>query len=594
MRARILLLLTAMLLITQGTWAQWNVTHNDASDKTGWTIDPTSTTAGTTVTVNYSGPHKVKSVTVAKKWRTPVVTAPTASNRTYDGTTQALVTGGSTTGGTLQYSLSSGSGYSTTVPTATNVGSYTVYYKVVGNEAYTDVAEQSVSVTISKANASVTAPTAKSGTFTYSGSAQTLFNTGSTTVGTMKYKVTTTNTKPSSTSDFKTTIDQGTNAATYYLWYYVDGGTNYNSTSVNSTAVSKTIGKVNASVTTAPTNKAPTYSGSAQAYANAGTASGGTMKYSTSQNGTYTTSLPSGTNAGSYTLWYYVEGDANHNSTSKTSVSCSIAKATATVTAPTAKSGTFTYSGSAQTLFNTGSTTGGTMKYKVTTTNTKPSSTSDFKTTIDQGTNAATYYLWYYVDGGTNYNSTSVNGTAVSKAIGKANASVTTAPTNKNPTYSGSAQAYANAGTASGGTMKYSTSQNGTYLTSLPTSTNAGSYTLWYYVEGDANHNSTSKTDITCSIAKADGYVILTPSSSTGWNDKKVTRQTVSVEHHGGSLSYTKSNNNNLMVTLNEKNNTVTIQKNNPQLPFAGETVTITSMATTNYNSASAVFTCEK
>ena len=333
MRARILLLLTAMLLITQGTWAQWNVTHNDASDKTGWTIDPTSTTAGTTVTVNYSGPHKVKSVTVAKKWRTPVVTAPTASNRTYDGTTQALVTGGSTTGGTLQYSLSSGSGYSTTVPTATNVGSYTVYYRVVGNEAYTDVAEQSVSVTISKATATVTAPTAKSGTFTYSGSAQTLFNTGSTTGGTMKYKLTTTNTKPSSTSDFKTTIDQGTNAATYYLWYYVDGGTNYNSTSVNSTAVSKAIGKAVATLTCS--NAAISFSSSEATNSTktrSASCTGGTISVSGGSNSTIAATYSSGTitltrktnsAVSSTTITVGVTPDANHTAPNNVTFSVS-------------------------------------------------------------------------------------------------------------------------------------------------------------------------------------------------------------------------------------------------------------------------------
>ena len=160
MKKKKILFILALLLtiVTQGAWAQtnWNVTHNDASDKTDWTIAPTSTTVGSTVTVSYSGPHKVKNVTVEKKWRTLVVTAPTANNRTYDGTTQALLTGGSTTGGTLQYSLTSGTGYSTTVPTATNAGSYTVYYKVVGDEAYNDVAEQSVGVTISKAAATLT------------------------------------------------------------------------------------------------------------------------------------------------------------------------------------------------------------------------------------------------------------------------------------------------------------------------------------------------------------------------------------------------------------------------------------------------------
>ena len=100
-------------------------------------------------------------------------------------------------------------------------------------------------------------------------------------------------------------------------------------------------------------------------------------------------------------------------------------KRVATVTAPTAVAASLTYSGSAQTLFSAGSTTGGTMKYKVTTTNSKPASTADFKTTIDQGTNAGTYYLWYYVDGGDNYNTTDVNGTAVTKAIGKAAATLT-------------------------------------------------------------------------------------------------------------------------------------------------------------------------
>lgn len=100
-------------------------------------------------------------------------------------------------------------------------------------------------------------------------------------------------------------------------------------------------------------------------------------------------------------------------------------KKDASVTPPTAVAATLTYSGSAQTLFSAGSTTGGTMKYKVTTTNDKPASTDGFTTTIDQGTNAGTYYLWYYVDGGDDYNTTEVNGTAVSKEIAKAAATLT-------------------------------------------------------------------------------------------------------------------------------------------------------------------------
>ena len=46
-----------------------------------------------------------------------------------------------------------------------------------------------------------------------------------------------------------------------------------------------------------------------------------------------TTSIPQGTNAGDYTVWYYVQGDANHNDSAKATVSVNIAKAPLTVMA---------------------------------------------------------------------------------------------------------------------------------------------------------------------------------------------------------------------------------------------------------------------
>lgn len=130
---------------------------------------------------------------------------------------------------------------------------------------------------------------------------------------------------------------------------------------------------------------------------------------------------------GSYNYAKTVTGQTMSKGTlySDITVNMTKEKKDASVTAPTAVAATLTYSGSAQTLFSAGSTTGGTMKYKVTTTNDKPASTDGFKTTIDQGTNAGTYYLWYYVDGGDDYNTTDVNGTAVTKAIGKAAATLT-------------------------------------------------------------------------------------------------------------------------------------------------------------------------
>lgn len=154
MKNKTLCILAAMLLMAvSGALAQsqYSVTIQDGTeDADKWTIDPSSPDAGQTVTATYSGTKHVKSVKYVKKLRTPVVTAPTAKSLTYSGSALELVNAGSTTGGTMQYKVNDGS-YSANIPQATNAGTYTVYYKVVGGEAYSDVDEASVSVTINKA-----------------------------------------------------------------------------------------------------------------------------------------------------------------------------------------------------------------------------------------------------------------------------------------------------------------------------------------------------------------------------------------------------------------------------------------------------------
>ncbi|MFR5844459.1 MAG: copper resistance protein CopC [Oscillospiraceae bacterium] len=66
-----------------------------------------------------------------------------------NGEAQALITAGSSTTGTIQYKLNNGE-YSTALPEATNAGTYTVSYKVVGDENHEDVDEASFSVTIGR------------------------------------------------------------------------------------------------------------------------------------------------------------------------------------------------------------------------------------------------------------------------------------------------------------------------------------------------------------------------------------------------------------------------------------------------------------
>lgn len=81
----------------------------------------------------------------------PNYTAPTAiPGLTYNGREHILINAGHTEGGQMQYRLDGGT-YSTTLPTATNAGDYTVYYKVVGDATHNDTAEESITVTIGKA-----------------------------------------------------------------------------------------------------------------------------------------------------------------------------------------------------------------------------------------------------------------------------------------------------------------------------------------------------------------------------------------------------------------------------------------------------------
>ena len=91
----------------------------------------------------------------------------------------------------------------------------------------------------------------------------------------------------------------------------------------------------------------------------------------------------------------------------------------ATATAPTAVTGDLTYTASAQTLFNPGTSNEGTLMYKVTSEATQPTNKDGFSETIAQQTNAGTYYLWYYVKGDNNHTDTDINGTSISKEIGK-------------------------------------------------------------------------------------------------------------------------------------------------------------------------------
>ena len=79
-----------------------------------------------------------------------------------------------------------------------------------------------------------------------------------------------------------------------------------------------------------------TYNGSAQALVTEGNVTGGTMQYRLGESGDFSNQIPTATDAGEYSVYYYVQGDATHSDTEPVKVDVTIAKKPLTVSAPSA------------------------------------------------------------------------------------------------------------------------------------------------------------------------------------------------------------------------------------------------------------------
>lgn len=115
--------------------AEWRFTPED-------TAEYSSVTGKVSVTVNKADPE----ITKAPE---PV------TGLEYTGIEQSLVTEGTTVNGTIVYSLREDGAYSSDIPTGTNAGTYTVWYKVVGDNNHNDVVPKSITVEIAKCEISI-------------------------------------------------------------------------------------------------------------------------------------------------------------------------------------------------------------------------------------------------------------------------------------------------------------------------------------------------------------------------------------------------------------------------------------------------------
>ena len=146
------------------------------------------------------------------------------------------------------------------------------------------------------------------------------------------------------TSEYTVSYSDNTNVGTATVTIVDAAGGNY----TVSGSINFTITKAKATVTEPPTANTLTYTGQAQELVMAGTATGGTMQYSTEENGTYSTDIPTGTNAGDYTVWYKVVGDENHSDTQPVRIEVTIAGVSITDDNVTLSTTEFTYNGQEQ------------------------------------------------------------------------------------------------------------------------------------------------------------------------------------------------------------------------------------------------------
>ena len=137
-------------------WTDGTIKPNAGDYEADWTFTPAegyeeyATATGT--------------VTIKVNKATPTFNAPTAQeNLTYTGQEQALITADSvTSGGTMQYSLTENGTYSPDIPTGTDAGAYTVWYRVIGDANHKDTAPASVAVRIGQKPLTITGVTVAS------------------------------------------------------------------------------------------------------------------------------------------------------------------------------------------------------------------------------------------------------------------------------------------------------------------------------------------------------------------------------------------------------------------------------------------------
>ncbi len=358
------------------------VTYGTTEGTYDLTANPTYTDAGTYTVYyqvaadNYTTVTGSATVTINTKALT--VTAD-AQSKTYGEadpaltyTTEGLVAGDSVTG-------------ALTRAAGENVGTYEIGQGTLTAGANYVISYTAALLTINKANADTTAPTANA--LTYDGTAQALVTAGTPTGGALVYST--------DGVTYSETIPTAKNAGQHTVYYKVTGDSNHNdkeAQTVTVTILAKTL-------TVTADAKSKGYGGEDPAftYTSAGLVEGDSI--------TGALSRTAGENVGAYPITQGTLTAGDNYSITYIGANLTITKADASVTtAPTAK--TLTYTGAAQALVNEGTANGGTMMYALAADSETAPAAEAYSVSVPAAVNAGTYTVYYKAAGDSNHTDT--------------------------------------------------------------------------------------------------------------------------------------------------------------------------------------------
>ena len=173
------------------------------------------------------------SPTLYAQWLQPMVVSSESYVGDYDGNAHSISIQVTTPESdyTIVYRNGTSGAYNlTSIPTYTNVGTYTTGFKV-SKSGYADYVGEAT-VTISKVVGTFTAPTAKADLH-YTGEAQALVEAGSSQDGTLQYSI-------GDTEHFSADLPEATEVGEYVVYYKLVGDGNHNDSEVSQLSVSIT------------------------------------------------------------------------------------------------------------------------------------------------------------------------------------------------------------------------------------------------------------------------------------------------------------------------------------------------------------------